>query len=212
MAHIPDGILSAPVLIAGAVVTAGGVALALRSMDERAIPRAAILAAVFFAGSLVSVPMGPASVHLLFTGVMGVLLGTGAFAAVLTALMLQVLLFGVGGLTTLGINTLNIALPAVVAGAIFGPLIRSTARPSRASGYAACAAVLAVAGTAGLVALSLWLSDPAYTPAARVMALTYLPLALAEAAVSASVVGFIKRVQPDALAPRAQAAHPVVTP
>ena len=72
MAHIPDGILAAPVLIGGAVLAAGGVALALRQIDDRAIIRTAILSATFFAGSLISVPVGPSSVHLLLSGLMGV--------------------------------------------------------------------------------------------------------------------------------------------
>jgi cobalt/nickel transport system permease protein len=38
MAHIPDGILSAPVLVGGALLAAGGVALGLRSLDDRLVP------------------------------------------------------------------------------------------------------------------------------------------------------------------------------
>jgi len=200
MAHIPDGILSAPVLIGGAVIAAGGVAIALKKLEDRMVPRAAILSAAFFAGSLIAVPVGPSSVHLLFTGLMGVMLGLMAFPAVLVALLLQAMLFGFGGLTTLGVNTVNIALPGVLLGLALGPAIRAAA-PGRAAMLAAVCGALAVVGTGALVALSLWLSSPEFAPVAKVMLITYLPLALGEAAVTAAAVGFLSRVQPAALRP-----------
>lgn len=198
MAHIPDGILSAPVLIGGALVAAGGVAVALRRMDDRAIVRVAILSAVFFTVSLVSVPLGPTSVHLMLSGLMGLMLGWGAFVAVLVGLVLQVLLFGIGGLTTLGVNTVNIALPGIVLGLLLGPALRrGTARPL----LAGVAGGLSVLATGAMVATSLWLSASDYVPVARVLWLTYLPLAGVEAVVTAVVVGFLARVEPAALRP-----------
>lgn len=198
MAHIPDGILSAPVLIGGALVAAGGVAVALRRMDDRAIVRVAILSAVFFTVSLVSVPLGPTSVHLMLSGLMGLMLGWGAFVAVLVGLVLQVLLFGIGGLTTLGVNTVNIALPGIVLGLLLGPALRrGTARPL----LAGVAGGLSVLATGAMVATSLWLSASDYVPVARVLWLTYLPLAGVEAVVTAVVVGFLARVEPAALQP-----------
>lgn len=203
MAHVPDGILSAPVLIGGGAVAAAGVALALRRLDDQMIPRTAVLSAAFFAGSLIAVPVGPSSVHLLLSGLMGIMLGTGAFLAVLVALLLQALLFGFGGLTTLGVNTANIALPGVVFGTALGPVIRSTSRPLVRVLLAGAAGALSVFGTGGLVALSLGLSSPEYAPVASVLIATYLPLALGEACVTAAAVSFLARVQPDALAPAA---------
>jgi cobalt/nickel transport system permease protein len=201
MAHIPDGILSVPVLAGQGGVAAGAVALALRRLDERMIPRAAILSAAFFAGSLIAIPVGPSSVHVLLAGLMGIMLGTGTFLAVLVALLLQVLLFGFGGLTTLGVNTINIALPGVIFGMALGPAIRSTARPFARAALAGTVGALSVMGTGGLVALSLGLSSSDYTPVASVVIATYLPLAIGEAFVTAAVVSFLARVQPDALRP-----------
>lgn len=206
MAHIPDGILSYPVLVAGGAVAAAGVALALRGLEDREIPRIAILGAVMFAVSLIAIPVGPSSVHLLLSALMGVMLGFGIFPAVLVALALQAVLFGFGGLTTLGVNTANIALPGAVAGLVLGPLVRRMANPWQAGAVAGAGAVLAVLGTGGMVALCLGLSAPEYMPAARVMIVTYLPLALAEGAVTATVVGFLRRVEPAALSPRGDGA------
>ncbi|MGD9916608.1 MAG: cobalt transporter CbiM [Paenirhodobacter sp.] len=201
MAHIPDGILSAPVLIGGAVLAAAGVALALRRLDDRAIIRTALLGAGFFTVSLISVPLGPTSVHLLLGGLIGLMLGPGAFVAVLVALLLQVLLFGVGGLTTLGVNTVNIAAPGVILAALLGPVIRRTPRaPLRAALAFACGAG-AVLGTGGMVAASLALSASDYTPVAAILLATYLPLAAIEGAITAAVVAFFARVEPEALRP-----------
>lgn len=203
MAHIPDGILSAPVLIGGGLIAAGGVALALRRLDDRMIPRAAILGAAVFAGSLIAVPVGPSSVHVLLSGMMGIMLGTATFAVVLVILLLQALLFGFGGLTTLGVNTVNIALPGVMLALAFGPAIRMTGSGVVRATLAGMVGALSVMGTGGLVALSLALSSSDYTPVASVLIATYLPLALGEAFVTAGIVAFLARVQPDALRPMA---------
>lgn len=199
--HIPDGILSGPVLIAGAVIGAAGVATGLRQLGEHAIPRAAILSAVFFAGSLIAIPVGPSSVHLLLAGLMGIMLGTAIFPAMAVALLLQALLFGFGGLTTLGVNIVNSALPGALLGLALGPAIRSTASPAMRAALAAIGGGGAVLGTGGLVAISIGLSAPEYAPVASILLATYLPLAIAEAFVTAAVVSFLARVDPRALNP-----------
>ena len=73
--HIVDGVLSAPVLLAGAVTTVAGCYLGLRQLDEDRLPQTAVLAAMFFIASLVHVPLGPSSVHMIFNGVLGLVLG-----------------------------------------------------------------------------------------------------------------------------------------
>lgn len=201
MAHVPDGLLALPVLIGGGALAVAGVGLGLRHLDDRAIPRVALVSSVFFAASLVAIPVGPSSVHLLLSGLMGILLGAGIFPAVLVALMLQAVLFGLGGLTTLGVNTVNIALPGALVGLMLGPAIRAQPVPARAGALAGIAAALAVLATGAGVALSLWLSSPDFVPVARVMLITYLPLACAEAVVTAVVVGFLARVEPRSLQP-----------
>ncbi|MFD2172581.1 cobalt transporter CbiM [Rhodobacter lacus] len=201
MAHIPDGILTLPVLIGGGALAVAGVGMGLRALDDRAIPRVALLAAVFFAASLVAVPVGPSSVHLMLSGLMGVMLGWGIFPAVLVALALQAALFGIGGLTTLGVNTLNIALPGAMVGLVLGPMIRAAKSSVRAGALAALGAALAVLATAGGVALALYLSAPEFTPAAKILAVTYLPLALVEAAITGAITSFLARVEPRALHP-----------
>ncbi len=205
MAHIPDGVLSAPILIGGALASAGLLVAALRRLDYDHLPQAAVLSAAFFVSSLISVPLGPSSVHLLLNGLMGLLLGWTAVPALAVALTLQVVFFGHGGLTSLGVNVFNLALPALLCSRILRPLLGG-AGPRATFWIGAAAGGLAVLGTALLLVLSLVLSDSAFLPAAQVLALTYVPLAVVETLVSATVLTFLRRVDPDSL-PGPEASH-----
>lgn len=199
MAHIPDGVLSAPVLVGGAVVAAAGVAIGLRALDERDLPKTAILSAAFFVGSMVSVPIGPSSVHLLLGGLMGLVLGAATFPAVFVGLLLQATMFGFGGLTTLGVDTVNMALPGVLLGFVARPLLRRGSLGVRAT-VAALVAGLSVFATAGGVALALALSSSDYVPSLAVVTATCLPLSLVEAVATGFVVAHLSRVKPEVLA------------
>jgi cobalt/nickel transport system permease protein len=200
VAHIPDGVLSAPVLVVGALVSAGLLTVALRRLDYDRLPQAAVLAAAFFVSSLISIPIGPSSVHLLLNGLMGLLLGWTAVPALLVALVLQAAFFGFGGVLVLGVNTMNMAVPALVCALTLAPLARRVA-PRRLFWVGAAAGTLGVLLTAVLVALSLGLSGEPFVPAARVLAIAYLPLAAVEALITGTVVAFLQRVDPELLFP-----------
>lgn len=199
MAHIPDGVLSWPVLAAGGVAAAAAVAVGVRALDEQRIPRVAIVAAAFFALSLFSIPLGASSVHLLLGGLMGLILGVSVFPAVLAALLLQAVMFGFGGLTSIGVNTINIALPGAIAGMIFAPLV-AQADVARAALYGGVCAACAVLGTGLMVSLSLYASSPDFAASSRIVIFSYAPLLVVEALVTGFCVSFVKRVKPELLA------------
>lgn len=188
--------LSAPVLVTGGIVSAGLLAVALRRLDNAHIPQAAVLAAAFFVASLITVPVGPSSVHLILNGPMGLLLGWTAVPALLVALLLQAVFFGYGGILVLGVNTMNLALPALLCAALFRSAIPHSG-PRRMFWIGAAAGALGVLVTGTLVAVSLAASGRELLPAAKVILLAYLPLAFVEAAISAAAVGFIQRVAPE---------------
>ena len=196
MAHIPDGVLSLPVLAAGTLAGAGGLWLGVRQLGDRDIPRTALLAAVFFIASSLAFPLGPTSVHLLLGGLMGLMLGWKAFPAIFVGLLLQALLFGFGGLTVLGVDLVNMALPGVLLAITIRPLI-SAAHPTRSAALAGLSAALSVLVTAGLVGLEIAVSEPAFAPAVGVMAVAYLPLSVLEAAVTAFVTLYLLKVKPE---------------
>lgn len=58
--HISEGVLSPAVLGAGAVLAAAGIVIGLRKLDYDRLMTVAILAAAFFVGSLIHVPIGRA--------------------------------------------------------------------------------------------------------------------------------------------------------
>ncbi len=194
--HIVDGALSAPVLIGGGILAAAGVAQGLRTLTLERIPAAGILSATFFVAALVHVPIGPSSVHLIMNGLAGLVLGWAAFPALFVGLLLQSVFFGFGGLTVLGINTLNIALPAVLVGLLFRRAAMSAdGRVAALAGLGAGS--LAILLTALMVAAALWLSGDAFVPIAKLVVLTHLPVALIEGLVCAAAVHLISRVKPE---------------
>jgi cobalt/nickel transport system permease protein len=91
--HISEGVLSGPVLAAGASIAIAGTIIGLKKIDYDQMVHVAILASAFFVASLIHVNLGPVSVHLVLNGVVGLLLGLAAFPAILTALVLQSLFF-----------------------------------------------------------------------------------------------------------------------
>jgi len=195
VAHIPDGVLSAPVLMAGAAVTAAGLARGLRELDPVRVPRVAVLSAVLFVASLVHFPAGLSSVHLLLNGLGGIVLGWAIFPAMLVALVLQAVLFGFGGLLSLGVNTMDMAVPGLLAGLIFRHLWRD-----RSPGlFGALAGGGTVAVTAVMVAGVLALSGREFETAAQLVLLTHLPVMAVEAAFTAAVISLLARVKPEML-------------
>lgn len=214
MAHIPDGVLAAPVLITGGIVAAGLLGIGLARLREDALPQAAVLSAAFFVSSLISIPLGPTTVHLLLNGLMGLVLSWAAVPAIFVALTLQLVFFGYGGLVSLGVNTMNLALPALAAGFLFRPRLQRLASPSRwgiepavsleqrrrAFAIGLVAGSLAALLTAVMVMLSLILSGGAFVPAAKLIGLTFVPLMMIEGLLTGIVVAFLLRVEPALLA------------
>ncbi|MFW2586656.1 cobalt transporter CbiM [Sagittula sp. SSi028] len=197
--HIVDGALSNPVVIAGALAAAGGVAVGLRALDLERIPTAGVLSASFFVASLIHVPIGPSSVHLVLNGLAGLLLGWAAFPALFVGLLLQTVFFGFGGLTVLGVNAVNIALPAVLVGLLFGRLIgRGTA--VQGAVWGALGGACAIAVTTAMVALSLALSGDEFLPAARLVFVAHIPVMVIEAALTGFAVLLSRKVKPELFA------------
>jgi len=195
--HIADGILTAPVLVAGAAVAVVGTAVGLRALREEQIPQAGVMAATFFVASLIHVPAGLASVHLVLNGLAGLLLGWAAFPALLVALFLQAVLFGFGGLTTLGVNTAAMALPGVVCFLLFGRLVRRDTVLGNVGAF--CVGALSVLMSGLLVAAALVASGGAFNEAAAVLVVGHIPVMLIEGVICTVCIGFVRKVRPEML-------------
>ena len=197
--HISEGVLSPSVLMAGAGLTVAGVAIGLRKLENEEIPSIGILSAAFFVASLIHVPAGPASVHLVLNGLLGLILGWLAFPAILVALALQGLLFQFGGLTTLGVNTLNMALPAVACYYLFGWAVRPRAKMSvfTVAAFACGACAVLVSGV--MVGFSLYFTGEAFLPAAKLVIAAHFPVMLIEGGLTVACALFLRRVKPELL-------------
>lgn len=196
--HISEGVLSAPVLGGGAALAVFGTWLGLRKLDYDRLMTVAILSAAFFVASLIHVPVGLASAHLILNGLLGAVLGWAAFPAILVGLALQALLFQFGGLTVLGVNTFNMAAPAVLCAALFRGLLERNGRGRMLGGFL-CGA-LSVALSAGLTATALALSGEGFLAVAKAFFIAHLPIMAAEGLVVAFAVSFLGRVRPELLA------------
>jgi len=195
--HISEGILSAPVLAGGAVLAAAGTFVGLGKIKSDDVPRVGLLSAVFFVASLIYVPVGPTSVHLIGGGIAGLILRWKAFPAILVGLFLQAVFFQYGGLTSLGVNTFNMAAPAILAGILFRRLINMSSSAAFIGAFLAGA--LAILGGSVLVAASLLLSSPDYAAPAAWELAAHLVLMVIEGIMCALCVGFLKKVKPEML-------------
>lgn len=199
--HISEGILSAPVLVTGAALAAAGVAVGLKKMDPNTIPRVAVLSSTFFVASLIHVPIGPSSIHLIVNGINGLLLGWLCFPSIFIALTLQAILFQFGGITVLGINTVNMALPGVICYYLFNkPVTHERKAISLVSSFAC--GFLAVFFSAILLALSLIWAEESFTAAAELIVVAHLPVMVIEGLITLFCVAFLKKVKPELLGGR----------
>ena len=197
--HISDGVLPLSVTIGGYAAGAALVAWSARRTRDRDLPKLAVMTAAFFVASLIHVPFGPTSVHLILPGLTGALLGPSAFLSISLGLLLQSLLFQFGGLTALGANALMMGLPALVCGWFFQQFKgRSIRRQAVAGGLAgALGTVLA----AGMLALLLAAGGEDFFGVAKIALLAHGPLVVIEAVVTGFTVTFLARVKPALLEP-----------
>lgn len=206
--HLPDGLLPVGMVMAGYAGSAGLLAVSLRQIARlpdpgAAMPRAAMMTAVFFAFSTLAVPVPPSTVHLILSGLMGVLLGWYAVPALLVGLFLQAVLFGHGGLTTLGLNGLVLAPPALVAWAAWRALSpRGPMLAGLVAGSGGVILSLAIFSGFVLAGLPAHIDAGAERAALAVFLLAHVPLVVAEGVIVVVVLRMLARVEP-ALLPRA---------
>ena len=192
MVHIGDGVLAPEIWITGYIITAIILFFTLRKIKAEDIPKISIVTSAFFIASLIHVPIGPTSAHLILNGLMGILLGVYAYPAVFIGLLLQALLFQHGGITTLGINTIDMGVPALIAYYIF----RVKKNPITAGIACGLAVFLAVL----LTSIVLMLSGTEFYETAILLFIAHIPIAVVEAVVSAFVVAMLLKVKREVIA------------
>jgi cobalt/nickel transport system permease protein len=195
--HISEGVLSGPVLISGGALAAAGTAIGLKKLDYDRIAQAGILSATFFVVSLIHIPIGPSNAHLILNGLVGLLLGWAAFPAILVALVLQAMLFQFGGITALGVNTMIMALPAVLCYLVFSSFLHKNTTLAFASAFAC--GFLSVFLSAIILGLALIFTEENFFEVAAIVIAAHIPVMIIEGIVTALCVAFLKKVQPTML-------------
>jgi cobalt/nickel transport system permease protein len=195
--HISEGILSPEVLAAGWILTAAGTAVGLRKTGHENIMAVAVLTSAFFVISLLHIPIGPSNAHLLLPALMGIILGWTAFPAILSALFLQAVFFQFGGLTTLGINCADMAIPALASFYICHPFIRKQGTKRNIVAFASGAGAVLMASL--MTAAALALSGDAFAAAARLLVISHVPVMIIEGFITMTAVNFLARVEPEIL-------------
>jgi cobalt/nickel transport system permease protein len=161
------------------------------------LPKIAVVTSAFFVASLIHIPIGPTSVHLLIPGLVGILLGPSAFISIALGLVLQSLLFQFGGITALGGNSLMMGLPALAAAGLFR-ILKGRSLPRHILAGALAGGLGVVLATL-ILALLLTTSGEDFWGVAKLAVYAHAPVVVIEAIVSAFSVSFLYKVKPDLL-------------
>jgi cobalt/nickel transport system permease protein len=197
--HISDGVLPPQTWVAGYAVAGAVVSYTLAKKTEvKDIPKTAVVTAAVFVASLVHIPAGPTSVHFMLSGLAGIILGWRAVPGVFVALVLQALLFQHGGITTIGVNTITMGFPALVAFAVFRYGTRLQFRLKQLL-FGALAGAIAVALTTGLLFLALLTigEDPEWM--LTFVVIPHMVVLAIEAIATGAFAQFISKVKPEIL-------------
>lgn len=220
--HIPDGYLGP-----ATYGTMFGVAIPFwgyaswklnKTLKSRQAPYLALAAAFSFVIMMFNIPvLGGTTGHAAGTALISILLGPwAAIIAVTTALVIQALLFGDGGITALGANCFNIAVAGALAGyGVYRIIAAGSDRKSRRRLFAgAIAAYASLNVSALLTALELGLQpmieksaagQPLYAPyplsvaVPAMLAGHLLVFGVVEAVMTVLVLRYIQKNEPEML-------------
>jgi cobalt/nickel transport system permease protein len=206
--HIPDGFLGGQALAIGAVGAAVGVGICLRQVRgeerERDLPVAGLAAAFFLVGDAPMVPITVGTQGHLLGGTLAVAL-LGPWLGALTIAVVcavQALVLGDGGVASLGLNVVNLALiPAFIGYPLL--LLARRLLPNTPNGLSlACAFA---AGVSVVLAACLFVSEFALGAVVDIDLHTlaystigaYCVIAVIEGTITALIVRALLQVRPD---------------
>ena len=121
------------------------------------------------------------------------------------ALTLQGVFFQFGGITTLGVNTVIMALPAVCCYLIFKGLIRKPGKLATAAAFSAGFAAVLLSGL--LVGACLIFTEENFIEVAGIILGAHFPVMVIEGIITAVCVTFLRKVRPEMLAPGSDSFH-----
>jgi len=174
--HISEGVLSAGVIATSSIILAPLIINSIRKLHSDDVSKVALLSALFFVISTIHLPIGVTSVHFMMLGVIGIMLGWHSFTALLIALLLQAMLIGFGGISSLSANTLNTGIGALTGFYLFKLL--KDRLPTAVVSFLVGFVPILVASVG--IAVALLFSSGEFLIVAQTALLAHLPLALVE--------------------------------
>lgn len=203
--HIPDVFINVPTAVATTAISAGGLGVCLRRLrtayGERMTPMMGVMSAWIFAAQMVKFPVAQGTAGHLCGGVLAaVLLGPWAGATVMTVvLIVQCLVFGDGGISALGANTLNMAILGSSVGYCIYAALRGLFRGTW--GIAAAAVVAAWFATllsAAACAFELaWSGTYPLAPTLHAMLWAHMLIGIGESLITGLALILVLRTRPD---------------
>ena len=203
--HLADGLINTPVAATGYVVAGTacfGIVRGLgRQLEDQQAPLLGMTGAFIFAAQMLNFPVGPGvSGHFLGALFATLLVGPArAFLIMTLVVTMQCLLFADGGLSALGVNTLNMGLVACFAGygafrfsAAFLPKNRTGFLTAAAFG-AWCSVVAGGVACGTAMALSERLPWFAVAPLTGIQAV----IGLGEAGITVGALAVVLNARPD---------------
>ncbi len=201
--HIPDGFIPILQCVVYWIIALVFIALALRwarkELSEEKVPIVAVLAAAIFAMQAFNLPVGMGtSGHLVGGALAAIVLGS-PFAAVFIlsiVLIIQGVIFGDGGITTMGVNIINMGVIGGFVGYYGYTGIRSVIKnPYVSAGIAAWFACFIPALAASV---ELWIAGTfPLVPGLVAMGTYHAAIGIIEGVVTAAAVYLIIHARPD---------------
>lgn len=206
--HIPDGFLNAGTLAGTAVVSAGGVANAVRvvgkKLGEKQVPLMGILAAFVFAAQMLNFPVaGGTSGHFLGAALCAILLGPWAAVLILAMVLIaQCFIFQDGGMLALGANIFNMGiiggLGSYVLYRLGIQLMGDNLRAKMISGFAASWVSVVLASTACALELAISGASPLGVVLPAMLGVHSI-IGLVEGAITVAALALIRSSRADLL-------------
>ncbi|NLF88306.1 energy-coupling factor ABC transporter permease [Candidatus Bathyarchaeota archaeon] len=208
--HIPDGYLTTTVSVAAFAIVIVFWIISFRKIKlaEQQVPMMGLLTALFFAAMFANYPvLFGTTAHLLGAAVIGLIIGPFAGCISMTIiLVLQSLLFGDGGITTLGANVLNMAVIGVFIPCALFYIFNKAAKPKSRGSILGMVFVSAFVGdllAAVAAAVELSLSQGVFQYGLSVtlpaMIINHSIIGVAEGVVAVIMIGTLLKLRPDVL-------------
>ena len=159
--HIPDGIIPNLWWIAGYILTAVMIFILIKKIGNqdmgKKVPLAGMSAAIMLVG--MSIPLGFIPLHFSLAVLVGILVGPSIGFIVVFTVNIILALFGHGGITIVGINTLIIGSEVIIGYYLFHGLAKNWGRTKAAAGATVVALLISLTLMVSLVGATVGLPE-----------------------------------------------------